>query len=50
MAGMKDEAGPLWLLMENFLDSLPVRPWVAALVVLTVGILVALTVASRRKS
>lgn len=28
---MKDEAGPLWLLLESVLESLPVRPWVIAL-------------------
>jgi hypothetical protein len=32
---MKDEAGPLWLLLESFLESLPVRPWVFALALLT---------------
>jgi hypothetical protein len=47
---MKDEAGPLWLLLENFFESLPVRPSVAALVLLALALLVALALAIRRKS
>jgi hypothetical protein len=44
-----DEAGPLWLLLENLLESLPVRPWVVALTFLVLAILVVVTVVIRRK-
>jgi hypothetical protein len=50
MVVMKDEAGPLWLMLENFLESLPVRPWVAALALLVLAILVVIAVAAWRKS
>jgi hypothetical protein len=51
MVGMKrDEAGPLWLMLERSLDSLPVPPWVAALALLTVASLAVLAVTIRRKS
>jgi hypothetical protein len=50
MAGMKDEAGPLWLMLENFLESLPVRPWVVALAFVVLAVLVVLAVGARRKS
>jgi hypothetical protein len=46
-----DEAGPLWRLMENFLESLPVKPkWI--LLALAIAVLVAVVVVSfkRRKS
>ena len=49
----KDEAGPLWLLFESFLESWPVKPkWV----LLTAGLIIAAIVAflamlsKRRKS
>ena len=48
MAGMNpkpDEAGPLWLLLENFLESLPVKPkWI--LLALVIAALVAVVVVS----
>ncbi len=40
--GVKDEAGPLWILFENFLESWPVKPkWVllAGLVIVVVVVL-----------
>lgn len=46
-----DEAGPLWRLMENFLESLPVKPkWI--LLGLLIAALVAFVVVSfkRRRS
>jgi hypothetical protein len=45
-----DEAGPLWLLLERFFESLPVRPWVVALALLALAAVVVLAFAIRRKS
>jgi hypothetical protein len=49
---MKDEAGPLWLLLESLLESLPVKPkWIllAGLAVLVIAALVAFVVASSKR-
>ena len=41
MNPQRDEAGPLWLLLENFFESLPVKPkWI--LLALAVAALIAL--------
>jgi hypothetical protein len=45
----KDDAGPLWLLFENAMDSLPVRPWIAALMLVTLAAIVLLVITIRRK-
>jgi hypothetical protein len=48
---MRDEAGPLWLLLENFLESWPVGPkWVllAGLFKLPITALVGVLVASSK--
>jgi hypothetical protein len=35
----KDEAGPLWIMFENFMDSWPVKPkWVLLAVVIAVAV------------
>jgi hypothetical protein len=35
----KDEAGPLWIMFEDFMDSWPVKPkWVLLAVVITVAV------------
>jgi hypothetical protein len=47
-----DPAGPLWLLFERLLESLPVRPkWIllAGLVVLVIAALVKFAVASSKR-
>jgi hypothetical protein len=49
----KDEAGPLWLLLEDFLESWPVKPkWVllAGLVVCLIVALVSFRASKRRNS
>jgi hypothetical protein len=48
----KDEAGPLWLLFENFLESWPVKPKWVLLAVLIVCAIVALVTfyASKRRT
>jgi len=47
---MKDEAGPLWLMMENFLESLPVKPkWILLAGVVMVLVVVLLRAVKRRK-
>ena len=46
----KDEAGPLWLLMENFLESWPVKPkWVLLAGLIIVVIVAILAALSKRK-
>ena len=46
----KDEAGPLWILLEDFLESWPVRPKWVLLAVLVIVAIVAVSVAlSKRK-
>jgi hypothetical protein len=45
---MKDEAGPLWLLLDNLLDSLPVWPWIVAFAILVLAILAGIGIAIRR--
>ena len=37
----KDEAGPLWIMMEDFLESWPVKPKWVLLVVLVIAAIVA---------
>jgi hypothetical protein len=49
---MRDEAGPLWLLLENFLESWPVGPkWVllAGLLLFIIAALVGVLVASSKR-
>jgi hypothetical protein len=49
----KDEAGPLWLLLESFLESWPVKPMWVLLVVVVVFAIAALVIflaSKRRKS
>ncbi len=49
----QDEAGPLWLALESFLESRPVKPkWVllAVLVIFAIAWLVVFIAAKRRKS
>jgi hypothetical protein len=46
----KDEAGPLWLIFENAMNSLPVRPWIVALMLVSLAATVLLVVTIRRKS
>jgi LPXTG-motif cell wall-anchored protein len=49
----KDEAGPLWLLLEDFLESWPIKPmWVllAGLIVCLIVAVVAFLASKRRKS
>jgi RsiW-degrading membrane proteinase PrsW (M82 family) len=41
----KDEAGPLWLLLEDFLESWPVKPKWVLLAVLLIGAIVAVLAA-----
>jgi hypothetical protein len=38
----KDEAGPLWILFENFLESWPVKPKWVLLAVVVIAAIVAL--------
>jgi hypothetical protein len=48
----RDEAGPLWLLLENALESSPVRPiWIllAALLAFAIAALVAVVLASSKR-
>jgi hypothetical protein len=48
----RDEAGPLWLLLENALESSPVRPiWIllAALLAFAIAALVAVVFASSKR-
>jgi hypothetical protein len=49
---VKDEAGPLWLMLEDFLESLPVRPksiLLAGLVALVIAATVAFVIASYKR-
>ena len=55
MGGAKDEAGPLWILLENFLESLPFwARWVVlaggAGFVLAVLALIVFTIYRKNKS
>jgi hypothetical protein len=46
----KDEAGPLWILFENFLESWPVKPkWVLLAVVVVAAIWVLIAALSKRR-
>jgi hypothetical protein len=45
-----DEAGPLWILLENFLDWLGFWGRIAVAASVALGILVALALMTRRKS
>jgi hypothetical protein len=50
--GVKDEAGPLWIMMENFFESWPVKPkWVllAVLVIFLIAATVSYIVASTKR-
>jgi hypothetical protein len=45
---VKDEAGPLWLMLEDFLESLPVRPkWI--LLALVIAALLAFVFVSYKR-
>jgi hypothetical protein len=49
---VKDEAGPLWILLENFLESWPVKPkWVllATLAIVLFAAMVRMVVASSKR-
>lgn len=51
-APVKDEAGPLWILFENFLESWPVKPkWVllATVVVVLIAVMLRSVVASSKR-
>lgn len=46
----RDQAGPLWQLMEDFFESLPIPPWLFLLASLAFGILAVLAITKRKKS
>ena len=49
---VKDEAGPLWILVENFLESWPVKPkWVllATVVIVLIAVMLRSVVASSKR-
>ena len=49
---IKDEAGPLWLILEDFLESLPVRPkWIllVGLLALVIAAIVAFVIGSYKR-
>ena len=46
---MKDEAGPLWLLLENFLESLPVKPKWILLAGLAAALVAYVVVSTKRR-
>jgi hypothetical protein len=45
----KDEAGPLWIMFENFMDSWPVKPkWVLLAMVIAVAVFWLIAALSKR--